>query len=115
MPSFCTPADVVAGRRQIEQHLAENERSIEDDHWGVLIPYRDDGVEVPDQMRAVVAARNPLADAGEIVPARSELPAAIQRFIDVGFSKFVLIPTREPDEWAPELAEMAALVRPLEN
>lgn len=115
LPSFCTPADVVEGRAQIEEILKENEREIEDDHWGVLVPYRADTAEIPDQMKAIVAARNPDADAGEIVPTLSELPAAIGRFVDVGFTKFVLIPTTEPDDWSPELAEVAALVKPLEN
>ncbi len=115
LPSFCTPAEAVAGRREIEAVAAENDREIEDDHWGVLMPYRADGSEIPEQMRTIVADRNPSADPGEIVPTQSELPAAIGRFIDVGFSKFVLIPASEPAEWEPELASVAALVRPLET
>ena len=39
LPSFVTPADVAAGRDVIEQVAAEHEREIEDDHYGVLIPY----------------------------------------------------------------------------
>lgn len=115
LPSFCTPADVVDGRQQIEEILKENDREIEDDHWGALIPYRADGAEIPDQMAAIVAARNPDADAADIVPTMSELPTVIGRFIDVGFTKFVLIPTKEPAEWSPELAELATIVKPLEN
>jgi probable F420-dependent oxidoreductase len=115
LPSFCTPADVTEGRAHIEQILKENDRQIEDDHWGVLIPYRSDGVEIPEQMAAIVAARNPEADAGDIVPTLSELPKTIQGFIDVGFTKFVLIPTTEPDDWSPELADVADLVKPIEN
>lgn len=115
LPSFCTPADVVDGRQQIEEILKENDREIEDDHWGALIPYRADGAEIPDQMAAIVAARNPDADAADIVPTMSELPTVIGRFVDVGFTKFVLIPTKEPADWSPELAELATIVKPLEN
>ena len=39
LPSFVTPADAAAGRAVIEQVAAEHDREIEDDHYGVLIPY----------------------------------------------------------------------------
>ena len=39
LPSFVTPADAEAGRAVIEQVAAEHDREIEDDHYGVLIPY----------------------------------------------------------------------------
>ena len=42
LPSFVTPADAAAGRAVIEQVAAEHEREIEDDHYGVLIPYTMD-------------------------------------------------------------------------
>ena len=44
LPSFITPADAAAGRAVIEQVAAEHERAIEDDHYGVLIPYTLDAV-----------------------------------------------------------------------
>ncbi|MEQ9162039.1 MAG: LLM class flavin-dependent oxidoreductase, partial [Ilumatobacter fluminis] len=39
LPSFVTPADAAAGREVIEQVCTEHDREIEDDHYGVLIPY----------------------------------------------------------------------------
>ncbi len=39
LPSFITPADAAEGRTTIEQVCAEHDRSIDDDHYGVLIPY----------------------------------------------------------------------------
>ena len=42
LPSFVTPADAAAGRTVIEQVAAEHDREIEDDHYGVLIPYTMD-------------------------------------------------------------------------
>ena len=39
LPSFVLPADVAAGRAVIEAVAAEHDREIEDDHYGVLIPY----------------------------------------------------------------------------
>jgi alkanesulfonate monooxygenase SsuD/methylene tetrahydromethanopterin reductase-like flavin-dependent oxidoreductase (luciferase family) len=55
LPSFVTPADAAAGRAVIEQVAAEHERRIEDDHYGVLIPYAMDAV--PDVLVAQLARR----------------------------------------------------------
>lgn len=115
LPSFCTPAQVDEARSVIEQVASENDRKMDPEHYGALIPYRADGVEIPETMAAIVAARNPGTPAADIVPDKQGLPAVINRFIDVGFSKFVLIPTVEPDDWDLELDEVASLVKPLEN
>ncbi len=115
LPSFCTAAQVAEARKTIEQVADEHDREIEDEHFGALIPYRSDGQDINDRFRAILAARNPDADPAEIFPTKETLPAAIQRFVDVGFSKFVLVPASEPAEWEPELAEIAGIVKPLEN
>ncbi len=115
LPSFCTPKQVAEARITIEAIAKEHDREIEDEHYGALIPYRTGSAEVSDAMSAIVKARNPDADPADIVPNTEQLPAAIGRFVDEGFSKFVIIPVAEPDDWATELAEMASIVRPLEN
>ena len=114
LPSFCTAAQVEAARVEIEQVAKEHDREIEDEHFGALIPYRDGG-DIPERFAALAAMRNPDADPAEIFPSKDDLPKAIQRFIDVGFSKFVLIPTDEPEIWSNELDEIAAIALPLEN
>ncbi|MEL7157799.1 MAG: LLM class flavin-dependent oxidoreductase [Actinomycetota bacterium] len=115
LPSFCTPAQVDEARTVIEQVADEHERKMDPEHYGALIPYRTDDAEIPEAMATIVATRNPGTPAEEIVPDKKGLPAALNRFIDVGFSKFVLIPTVEPDDWDLELDEVASLVKPLEN
>ncbi|MGF1598336.1 MAG: LLM class flavin-dependent oxidoreductase [Acidimicrobiales bacterium] len=115
LPSFCTPKQVAEARLTIDQVAAEHDRAIPDDHFGALIPYRADGTEVPEATRTLLATRNPDADPADIVPDKAGLPDLIGRFVDEGFTKFVLIPTVEPDDWDIELAEMAAIVKPLEN
>ena len=57
LPSFVTPADAAAGRAVIEQVAAEHEREIEDDHYGVLIPYTMG--TVPDILLAQLAQPPP--------------------------------------------------------
>ncbi len=118
LPSFVVPADVEAGRRVIEAVAAEHEREIEDDHYGVLIPYTFGGV--PDQFRAVFAKRRPdIADVGELVATSWDaLIATIKRFVDVGTSKFVVLPLDEPggaEAWVTHLGEAAEALLPLES
>ncbi len=115
LPSFVTARQVAAARTEIEQVAAEHEREIDHEHFGVLIPYRIDERPLNERFQAILDARNPEADLDELVPTKATLPAAVQRFVDVGFSKFVLIPTHEPAEWGPEIAEVASIAKPLET
>jgi probable F420-dependent oxidoreductase len=117
LPSFVTPADAEAGRKVIEQVCAEHDREIEQDHYGVLIPYSLGGV--PDATMAVLAQRRPDIDPAEIVPTSwDELIALIKRFVDIGTTKFVILPIDEPDavdDWKSHLSEAAEAVLPLET
>ncbi len=115
LPSFCTAAQVAAGREEIERVAASHDRVIDPEHFGALIPYRATTEPLSEPYQALLAARNPDADPDEIIPTTAALPAAIGRFIDVGFSKFVLVPVVEPADWTAELGSVAELVRPLEN
>ena len=115
LPSFCTPKQVAEQRIVIEQHASDFEREIEDEHFGALIPYRPVGSEVPDGYRKIIDLRHPGGDPDEIIPPLDQLPAVIGRFVDEGFSKFVLVPAAEPDDWNAELDEVAAIAKPLEN
>jgi probable F420-dependent oxidoreductase len=118
LPSFVTPADAERGRATIEATCAEHDRSIDDDHYGVLIPYTDG--PLPDRLRELLARRRPdVDDPAEIVPTGwDELTRLIERFVDVGTTKFVVLPVREPtaaDDWIVHLDEAAAVLRPLER
>ena len=39
----------------------------------------------------------------------------LERYVDVGFSKFVLSPMDEPADWTTELEEAAAVVLPMQG
>ncbi len=119
LPSFVTPADAAAGRLVIEQVAAEHDREIEEDHFGVLIPFTI-GAELSDAFRALLAKRRPdLDDVGDLVPSSwQSLTTMIQRFVDVGTTKFVVVPIVEPagaDAWVDHLAEAAEQLLPLEH
>ena len=116
LPSFITPADAASGRAVIEQVAAEHEREIEDDHYGVLIPYAMDAV--PDVLLAQLGRRRPdLEDPATLVPIGWDAVIdTIKRFVDVGTTKFVVLPIVEPTEsWDDHLTAAAEALLPLET
>ncbi len=118
LPAFVRPADAEAGRTVIERVAAEHDREIEDDHYGVLVPYALGGAPAP--VLEVLARRRPdLDDPATLVPTSwAELASTIRRFVDVGTTKFVVLPLTEPGdaaEWAAHLAEAADVLEPLET
>jgi probable F420-dependent oxidoreductase len=117
LPSFVTPADAAAGRAVIEGVAAEHDRSIDDDHYGVLIPYSFG--EVPGAVLRLLAKRRPdLHDVTELVPSSWEgLAHLIEQFVDVGTTKFVVLPIDEPrsaDQWVIHISEAADALLALE-
>ena len=114
LPSFLTPAEAAAGRTTIERSAAEAGREIDPEHFGALIPYTRNGL--PDRLAAALAARRPGIDPTELVPTGiAGVLATLERFLDAGCSKFVLVPADEPDSWDDELDEMAERVLPLQT
>lgn len=114
LPSFCTPDEVGQGIATINEEAARHDREIDQEHFGALIAYSLG--EVPDALAALVARRRPELDPTDVIP--SGLPAladTIRRFVEVGASKFVVLPVAEPDEWRPALDELADTVLPLQN
>jgi probable F420-dependent oxidoreductase len=113
LPSFATPAMVKDGRALVEEEAARHGRSIDPEHFGVLIPYRHGDVGGP--IVTAIAERYQI-DPAEIVPqgfaATRDL---LERYVDVGFSKFVLTPMEEPLDWEVELERAAATVLPLQG
>jgi len=117
LPSFVLPDDAARGRAVIEEVCAEHDREIEDDHYGVLIPYSFG--PVPEVVARLLAKRRPdLDDVTQLVPdSWASLQATIRRFIDVGTTKFVVLPIDEPgdaDHWVAHLNEAADALKPLE-
>ncbi|MEM8618899.1 MAG: LLM class flavin-dependent oxidoreductase [Actinomycetota bacterium] len=118
LPSFVLPDDAAEGRKVIEATCAEHERSIDDDHYGVLIPYCFG--PVPDALVAALAKRRPdLDDPRVLVPdSWDELGALIKRFEDVGTTKFVVVPIVEPGDaaaWVEHLEHAAEALLRLEH
>ncbi|MBK9180596.1 MAG: LLM class flavin-dependent oxidoreductase [Acidimicrobiales bacterium] len=114
LPSFVTPADCAAGRPVVEEAAARAGRAIDPEHWGALVPYSLG--PVPDGIAAFIRARRPDLEPTDLVPVGFDaLRSHLGAFVDVGFSKFVVLPLAEPAEWGAHLAELAAAVLPLET
>lgn len=112
LPSLCTPAEAAAGRVVIEDAAARAGRAISAEHFGMSIGYAREPID-PATARTM-AARRPRAL--ELTPVG--LPALrqlIERFIAVGFSKFVVRPVVPPASWRAELEALSAAVGDLQT
>lgn len=116
LASFATPADCADGRIAIEATATDAGRAIDPEHFGAMIFYTGDGVELPDALLRVLGSRNPGVDPAELVVAGIDaLAPRIENYVAVGFSKLVLVPFGAPPDWDAELAAVAARVLPLQT
>jgi probable F420-dependent oxidoreductase len=112
LPSLCTPEEAAAGRVVIEAAAARAGRAISSEHFGLSIGYATAPID-PATARTMTARR---PRSVELTPVG--LPAVrdkLQRFIDVGFSKFVLRPIAAPTSWRAELDALAGAVGDLQT
>jgi probable F420-dependent oxidoreductase len=112
LPSLCTPEEAAAGRVMIDEAAAKAGRSISREHFGMSIGYATAPID-PATARTMTARR---PRSVELTPVG--LPAVrekLQRFIDVGFSKFVLRPIVAPASWRAELDALAGAVGDLQT
>ena len=96
----------------IEKVAAEHGRSISSEHFGMSIGYATTPID--PAMAKTMAARRPRSV--ELTPVG--LPALrerIERFIDVGFLKFVVRPIVAPKSWRAELDALAGAVGNLQT
>jgi alkanesulfonate monooxygenase SsuD/methylene tetrahydromethanopterin reductase-like flavin-dependent oxidoreductase (luciferase family) len=114
LPALCTPEEAAAGRRVIEDVAAGAGRRIDPEHFGVSIGYTRG--DPPEQLLRRVAARHAglagdrtdTADVRDLVPdGVVGVRRLIGKFVDVGFSKFVLRPVVPPTSLRDELKELA--------
>jgi len=112
LPSLCTPEEAKAGRVVIDEAAAKAGRSISGEHFGMSIGYATAAID-PATARTM-AARRPRSL--ELTPVGwPALREKIERFIDVGFSKFVVRPIVAPRSWRAELEALSAAVGDLQT
>jgi probable F420-dependent oxidoreductase len=113
LPSFCSPQDVADAIPVIEAAAADAGRVPDPEHYGVLITYCDG--PVPERIAELVARRRPGLDPRAVVPAFADLPTRVGEFIDVGATKFVMMPLTDAGDWDAELGRLAEALLPLET
>jgi len=108
MPGAIRIADAVAGRAVVESAAAAAGRTISPEHFGINLSYVW-GAELP----ALPVRRG---DPTDVVAAGVDaLRALVARWVDAGFSKFVVRPAVAPDDWPAELARLADAVLDLQT
>ena len=105
IPAFCTPADAAAGKEVIDRVAAEHGRAISPEHFGVSLAYAPEGADLAPLASTPLARPCPRATARRDHPGRpvKGLRAMIERFFEVGFSKFIVRPLGPPEDWRAEL------------
>ena len=114
LPSFISPIEAKGLLDTVNAHAAEAGRTIDPEHFGALILYSS-GAPLEGAFIDRIRNRRPDVAIEDMFPVG--LPAVretIERFVDAGFSKFVLLPASVPDNFTAEL-ERVAPVLDLEN
>lgn len=105
LPSFVTPDDAAAARPAVEAAAAEAGRSIDPEHWGALVLYAPG--EVPERLRTGIVERRPGIDLASVLPSSlGELRSVLEGFVARDFTKLVVVPLSEPDDWTAEVARL---------
>jgi len=115
LPSFCTPASVQAGIATVNQAAERAGRAVDQEHFGVLLPYIKG--PLPPGIVDVIRKREPNAAPDDVVARdHRQLCGMIEQFIAAGASKFVVMPYGSPAAgWTEELEHLATLLLPLQN
>jgi probable F420-dependent oxidoreductase len=118
LPAFVTPEDARTGWEKVNLIAAGHDRAIDPEHFGVLIPFTTSATS-PHLVKGLAARRPDLEDPSVLVPSGwSQLADTISRFVDVGASKFVVVPFEEPadvGQWRDHLARAATELLPLQT
>lgn len=117
LPSLITPQEAADGLAVVQEHAAAAGRRIDPEHFGVTVTYLRS--EAPPQLaERLLARRGDKAPAplGDLVP--ESLPALrdlLERFLAVGFSKFVVRPLLPTTTLRAELEALAGAVGDLQR
>lgn len=116
LTSLLTPDEARRGRETAEAAAGEAGRRIDPEHFGLTLAYADDGAGIPPLLAAAVARRRPGLDPATVIPrGLREAAELIGRYLEAGFSKFVVRPAAPPSSWPETLEAMAAVLLPLQT
>ncbi|HEX3947913.1 MAG TPA: LLM class flavin-dependent oxidoreductase [Acidimicrobiales bacterium] len=114
LPAMCGPEEAARGRQVVDEAAAAAGRSISPEHFGMSIGYAHSPLD--DRQVGALAARAKGRPLEDLIPVGPEaLRELLQRFVAVGFSKFVLRPLAPPADWRRELEGLAAAIGDLQT
>ena len=108
MPGAIRIADAVAGREVVDRAAVNAGRSISPEHFGINLSYVW-GATVPE----LPVRRGDPTDV--VAPGAEALRALVARWVEAGFTKFVVRPIEPPADWPAELARLADAVLDLQT
>lgn len=114
LPSSCTPEEAASGRTVIEEEAARTGRTISPEHFGVSIAYADEALS-EGAIRTLRSLRKGVDPAAVVPVGLQGLRELLERFLAVGFSKFVVRPLTQRGPWRAELEALAAAVLDLQT
>ncbi len=116
IPAFCTTEDAAEGKEIIERVAAEHGRTISPEHFGVSLAYAPPGLDLNAEPVSQLARRARGRPLEEIVPVGLDgLRTMLERYLEVGFSKFIVRPLSPPASWRAELEALAGPVGSLQT
>jgi probable F420-dependent oxidoreductase len=118
LSSSTTPEEAGAGRRAIEDAARAHGREIDPGHFGTIVAYSRSRLD-DDAAQAVLLrgrrGRPPVALDDVVAQQLSAVVPLLERFVERGITKFVLVPLQPPDDWDAELGELAHVVDALQG
>lgn len=100
--SFAGPDETRQAVALIAEQSRRAGRSIDDDHYGLLLPYARR--ELPHQMRSLLATNYPQSKPSDLCPVGPEqLTDLLVAHVQAGISKFIIVPAEKPADWSREL------------
>jgi probable F420-dependent oxidoreductase len=113
LASFATPDEVAAAIPVVRDAAITAGRSIDSDHYGVLMLY---ALRRPDpRVAEFFSWRRPGLTLPEALPVGAgAIRRRVEEYVDAGASKFILVPAERPAHWQGEMAELAGAVLPLQ-
>jgi len=117
LASFLTAPECAARQPEIEKAAADAGRAIDAEHFGAMVLHARESV--PEAIRDRLALVRPESDATELVAVGDDgLRSRLQEYVDVGFSKLVVVPLDEPPAttgWDAALGHIADAVLDLQS
>ena len=112
--SLLTPAEAGAAVAAIQGAAAQAGRVVDPDHFGLSVPVALG--DIPDPLLASISRRRPQADPGTLVASGwTGARQMIERYVEVGLSKFVIRPAAAPDSFGSFVDGFARELMPLQT